>query len=112
MLQAPNAPHQEDTKYMDRDRQTLRSVGLAAGLAAALLVASTAGAQNTQINPAEAAVQPDVLMRTLEGMGYTNVHDLEWDDGFWEVEAVSPQGRPVDLLVHPQTGEIVHEEVD
>jgi hypothetical protein len=55
-------------------------------------------------------MSPADVVRKVEHAGYTNIHDLEDDDGRWELEATSPAGVNVDLAVDPTTGEIVHEE--
>lgn len=40
--------------------------------------------------------------------GYTRVRDIEFDDGFWEVEATDPWGRKLELIVHPVSGAILN----
>ena len=40
--------------------------------------------------------------------GYVRITDLEFDDGFWEVEAVDRFGREIDLVVHPISGAILN----
>jgi hypothetical protein len=87
---------------------------LAAG--GALLFAGIAFAQATApatSGPARAAWQPARIVEHLQKQGYTNVHDVEWDDdGHWEVDAVNPAGRPVDLDIDPATGRIIREKLD
>lgn len=58
------------------------------------------------------AQSPDEIVRGLEGRGYTAIRDVEFDDGVWELEATSPAGKPVDLVVEPGSGKILHEEID
>jgi hypothetical protein len=48
----------------------------------------------------------------LEAEGYTDVHDLEVDDGRFEVDAKNPAGEPVDLELDMGTLEILEEERD
>lgn len=85
----------------------------ALALGIALAGASAVSAETVRLKgPHEAKVDAKQVVEKLEKAGYQNVHDLEWDDGFWEVEATSPKGLPVDIVVDPTSGEIVHEEVD
>lgn len=48
----------------------------------------------------------------LEAKGYSDVHDLEVDDGRFEVDALNPQGKAVDLELDLKTLEILHEDLD
>lgn len=60
-------------------------------------------------------IAPEELERvksSLEGKGYRDVHDLEVDDGRYEVDAVNAEGFQVDLELDLQTLEIVHEKRD
>lgn len=59
--------------------------------------------------PAVAAAD---VARMLEAQGYTNVHDIELDDGRYEVEAVNAAGQKVDLKLDPRDGRILVENQD
>lgn len=48
----------------------------------------------------------------LSVAGYSNVHDVEFDDGLWKAEARDRSGRDVELRLDPDTGEIVGKEKD
>lgn len=48
----------------------------------------------------------------LAASGYTNVRDVEFDDGLWKAEADAPGGGKVELRMDPQTGEVVGEDRD
>jgi hypothetical protein len=48
----------------------------------------------------------------LEAKGYSDVHDLEVDDGRFEVDARNPQGKAVDLELDLKSLEILHEDLD
>lgn len=67
---------------------------------------------------ADDAVAPGGLLGAAEiraaltAAGYTDIRDLEFDDGFWEAEARNSAGRRVELRVDPRTGAVVHEERD
>lgn len=43
----------------------------------------------------------------VEAAGYSQVRDIEFEDGFWEVKAVDAQGNRAKLLVDPDTGELI-----
>jgi hypothetical protein len=58
---------------------------------------------------------PEELSRVraaLEAKGYSDVHDLEVDDGRFEVDARNPAGQSVDLELDLTTLEILHEDRD
>ena len=42
----------------------------------------------------------------LEAQGYTNVHDVEFEDGVWTADAHSADGKRVDVSVDPKTGKV------
>lgn len=42
----------------------------------------------------------------LEAQGYTNVHDVEFEDGVWTADAHSADGKRVDVSIDPRTGKI------
>lgn len=48
----------------------------------------------------------------LVAAGYTQIEDLEFDDGGWEAEARNAAGQRVDLVIHPVTGVILAETPD
>lgn len=86
---------------------------LALALGLALAGASAVSAETEGPKAAnEAAGDVKRLVESIEGLGYRNVHDVEWDDGYWELEATSPKGLAVDLVVDPRSGEILHEAAD
>lgn len=62
----------------------------AAALAAALML--TAGAASAQ-----EALTAAKVKATLEAQGYTNVHDVEFDDGMWKADATSADGKKTDV---------------
>lgn len=71
-------------------------------LSAALLVASAASAQTSQLTQAQAQAK-------LAEAGYTNIRDLEMDDGFWEADVRASDGHWIDARVHPQSGKVYAE---
>jgi hypothetical protein len=60
--------------------------------------------------PQAGELSPAEVARKVEARGYTNAHDVEYDDGRWEVEATSSSGLPVELTVDAATGEILRED--
>ena len=48
----------------------------------------------------------------LVAAGYSNVHDVEFDDGVWKAEADDPSGRDVEIRLDPRTGAIIGQERD
>lgn len=78
---------------MNRLKMTLLAAGLTVAAGAAL-------AQDAQ-----GLTSPQVRAQ-LEAQGYTDVHDIEFKNGVWEVDAKSADGKRVDLRIDPSTGEI------
>jgi hypothetical protein len=48
----------------------------------------------------------------LSAAGYQNIEDVEFHDGLWSADADNPAGDDVDLLVDPDDGSVVAEELD
>ena len=44
----------------------------------------------------------------VEGAGYTDIREIEWDDGRYEVRASNAQGQRVKLYVNATTGAVEH----
>ncbi|MDR0183932.1 PepSY domain-containing protein [Lysobacter arvi] len=55
--------------------------------------------------------EADVRAR-LSAAGYTNVHDVDYEDGLWNAEADDPAGKDVELKLDPATGKIIGKEKD
>ena len=49
----------------------------------------------------------DVRSLVLDA-GFVDVRDIEFDDAFWEVEAIDAHGREFDLVLHPVSGDILN----
>lgn len=90
-------------------RSGIQSIGMAVGLLG-LVAGSTLAADAA--DPSKATMSPAQIIKAVEAAGYTNVRDLEFDDGRWELEATSPSGAAVDLEVDANTGKVLHEEAD
>jgi hypothetical protein len=74
-------------------------------IAIAAVFATVTGAALAQA-PAGQMSGADVMQR-VEQAGYTDIRDVEFDDGFWEVEATSADGSKVELYVDPRSGEVL-----
>lgn len=55
--------------------------------------------------------EADVRARLAEA-GYTNVHDVDYEDGIWNAEADDPTGKDVELKIDPKTGKVIGKEKD
>ena len=55
--------------------------------------------------------EADVRAR-LAAAGYTNVHDVDYEDGIWNAEADDPAGKDVELKIDPKTGNVIGKEKD
>lgn len=69
-------------------------------IAAALAFAGL-GAAHAQ----DALTAPQVRAQ-LEAQGYTSVKDLKFEDGMWEADATSADGRKVDVKLDPRNGNV------
>lgn len=52
------------------------------------------------------------IQTRLTTAGYSNIRDLEFDDGFWEADATNAAGKKVELVIHPLTGAVLSERID
>src|SRR3546814_910320 len=68
---------------------------------------------DVRIDPETGVVRPDELVANLSEAdvraklsvaGYTNVHDVDYEDGIWNAEADDPAGKDVELKIDPDTG--------
>ncbi|GAA5082691.1 PepSY domain-containing protein [Lysobacter panacisoli] len=55
--------------------------------------------------------EADVRAR-LSAAGYTNVHDVDYEDGIWNAEADDPAGKDVELKIDPANGKVIGKEKD
>jgi len=75
----------------------------ALALAATMLVAGLPAMAQDALTAAEVRAK-------LESQGYTNVNDVEFEDGIWTADARSADGNRVDLSIDPKTGEVYPDE--
>lgn len=55
--------------------------------------------------------EADVRAR-LASAGYTNVHDVDYEDGIWNAEGDDAAGRDVELKIDPANGRVIGKEKD
>ncbi len=103
-LGAVTVPRQEE------DMRTTRIPGLCLALAAAALF--PAGALAEDDDRAATPEEEEQIRTALEAQGYSGVVDIEVDDGRFELDAISPEGRSVDLELDLSTLEVLHETED
>jgi hypothetical protein len=74
-----------------------------------------------RIDPATGSVYPDEQVANLSEAdvrarlataGYTNVHDVDYEDGIWNAEADDPAGKDVELKIDPDSGKVIGKEKD
>ena len=76
---------------------------------------------DVRLDPATGEVYPDEQVAQLSerdvhaalaAQGYTNVHDVDYEDGIWDAEADDPAGKDVELKLDPRTGKVIGKEKD
>ncbi len=91
------------------------SMKRAIATATAVLLAAGAGAAQAQEMEApqrSGQLTASQILQKLESEGYTNIEDLERDDGQWEAEATKPDGTRVELHLSATDGHIISEQAD
>jgi uncharacterized membrane protein YkoI len=83
---------------MPMNRLTAFSVALALALGAG------------QVSAADDAMTSPQVRASLEAQGYTNVNDVEFEDGVWKADARSADGQRVELRIDPATGKVFPED--
>lgn len=76
---------------------------------------------DVRLDAATGAVFPDEQVANLSAAdvraklataGFTNVHDVDYEDGIWNAEADDPQGKDVEVKIDPKTGKVIGKEKD
>lgn len=74
-----------------------------------------------RLDPRTGTVYPDSavsqlseadIRAKLSTAGYSNVHDVKFDDGLWKADGTSAAGRNVEVRLDPMTGEVISEKRD
>lgn len=74
-------------------------------LAIGITMAAATATSSALAQDAQGLTSPQVRAQ-LEAQGYTDIHDIEFKNGVWEVDAKSADGKSVDLRIDPKTGDI------
>lgn len=66
-------------------------------------------ARTGQVYPDEQVSQlsKQDVRASLETQGYTNVHDVEFEDGMWKAKADNPAGNRVKLKIDAISGKVI-----
>lgn len=66
-------------------------------------------ARTGQVYPGEQVSQlsKQDVRASLETQGYTNVHDVEFEDGMWKAKADNPAGNRVKLKIDATSGKVI-----
>ncbi|HEX2083666.1 MAG TPA: PepSY domain-containing protein [Xanthomonadaceae bacterium] len=76
---------------------------------------------DVRVDATTGVIRPDEQVATmseadvraaLAAQGYTNVHDVDYEDGIWNAEADDPAGKDVELKIDPDTGKVMGQEKD
>jgi uncharacterized membrane protein YkoI len=59
-----------------------------------------------------ATISKDMIIVKMQDAGYTNVHDVEFEDGVWKAEAQDSAGKDVEVRLDPNDGHILGSEQD
>lgn len=78
------------------------------------LVEVTLDAATGKIIPDEgvATISRETITAQLTTAGYTNIHDIDFENGVWKVEAQDKTGADVELKLDPNTGKVLGTEQD
>ncbi|RYF62187.1 MULTISPECIES: PepSY domain-containing protein [unclassified Acidovorax] len=76
-----------------------------------LEVLSQVGRDGGTVNN-QPALGADQVLQALQQAGYTRIHGIEFDEGFWEADAVNTANQAVELRVDPNTGKVLRERLD
>lgn len=93
--------------------RNILSTTVAAGLAVAVLTGGIASAQTTRTDEPRNAqnanwMSMSEIISKVEGEGY-KVHEVEIDDGLYEIKATDSSGLRVEADLDPTTGEPVRD---
>ena len=81
-------------------KPTFPSLALAAGIGLLSLGAF-------QVAIAQQAMTEAQVRARLTAQGYTDVHDVDFDEGIWKAKADNPAGKKVKLRIDAHTGKVI-----
>ena len=83
------------------------------GLRVDVLVNAETGAVNAvEERGGAGALTAAQVRERLTTAGYSNIRDVEFDDGFWEADATASNGDRVELVLHPLTAAVLQSRLD
>jgi hypothetical protein len=59
-----------------------------------------------------ATVSREQVLANLTALGYTALHDVDFENGVWKVEGHDPTGADVEVKVDPNTGKVLGTDMD
>lgn len=74
-----------------------------------------------RVDPQTLSIRPDEqvaklseadVRASLAAQGYTNVHDVDYEDGIWNAEADDASGKDVEVKIDPDTGKVMGKDRD
>ena len=71
-----------------------------------------AATRNIYSDDEVATIGKDQIIIKVQAAGYTNVHDVEMEDGVWKAEANDSKGNDVELKLDPNDGHIIGSKED
>ena len=88
-----------------RNRHRLLTLTALAALSAAAV------AQPPAPTVGKDALKEPQVRALLTEKGYTNIDDLDFEDGMWETDATSANGDRVDVRINPARGDVMAEKL-
>lgn len=76
---------------------------------ALLLTMTAAGAASAAGQEQSKGLTEPQVRQLLTGQGYTKIDDIEFEDGMWEADATSANGKRTDVRVDPASGQVYAE---
>ena len=70
------------------------------------LIAAAMTLAGSGIAQAQDALTAPQVRAQLEAQGYTNIKDVKFEDGMWEADATSADGKQVDVKLDPRNGTV------
>lgn len=99
-----HAPYELELRHGHWVAETTTS----AGLRISAIVDPVSGRVDAFDARGNGAISAQQVRGRVLAAGYVRITDIEFDDGFWEVDAVDSFGREMDLVVHPLSGAILN----
>lgn len=80
-------------------------------LTALAALSAAAFAQSPAPTAGKDALKEPQVRALLTEKGYTNIDDLDFEDGMWETDATSANGDRVDVRINPASGDVMAEKL-